>query len=68
MSQELKVGDVVNNKADKKIKYTISQIDIDNINAICVDSKGSQTKIPLIALEKFEEPQGPAIKSASSRW
>ena len=49
---EFKNGDPAVLKSNPKLKYTIVQIDIDNINARCIDFNGKEVTLPLISLKK----------------
>lgn len=68
MKTDLKVGDVVANKANPNKALTIIEIDIDNINAKCLDENNKTIIIPLIALQKYEPPKTPTIKDISNSW
>ncbi|MGV2359770.1 UNVERIFIED_CONTAM: hypothetical protein QOZ72_29005, partial [Pseudomonas aeruginosa] len=59
MAEDLKIGDCVVNKVATDVKYTLSQIDINRINTICIDSHGKEITIPLIALTKCPEWKSP---------
>ncbi len=52
MEDNLKAGDEVVLKSNPKKHYVIAEIDIDKINANCVDSEGKKVMLPLISLQK----------------
>ena len=68
METELKEGEVVVNKADEKVRYTIIKIYRDSSSATCLDARGGQISFPLIALKKYEPPKGPTIRDISNMW
>jgi len=62
MDDNLKLGDCVYNKESPDVKYTLSEMDIDIINAKCVDRDGKIHTIPIINLAKckdFDTPIDP---------
>lgn len=64
--EKVKIGDMVANQAKPEKCYTITQIDIDGINAICVDENNKPHTIPLIALVPCAEKK--ATIKARSVW